>query len=508
MAAICIVVAVTLVSCGSDATAGEERTDFEVTWTQDGAYGHLLVAAPTADVREVTVWAFDSSIPGDEVVGAVVWDEATAGCCAVEFENGRLKSLDMRIPLWHPARNRLQIQLVVADDAEAGPFIVERDIQLDPAQLADSGLTEQVTYQDDDRPSWPGVNAIDSVEVTIPLGASTESCRFSSTSDWCQDGDDDGLTDSFEMLLIESTRPRLALHPDDGTLEGADELALFSSTTLMVDDGSLGGYEESGERFVFVPFVIAYERDHGSIFVTEFDDHAGDTEQVKFMWQIVDEGPDVTRLRLHSVFAGAHAVLDAEVPIADVLPGNQIGVTTDPRDMFVADDDRVLLFIELNKHGTWTRADDCELISPFSCPEFGDEYVLLSPPALNIGSPPPFFDLTPRNSVDLASPTFLDGRPFIDFLGDVPGSVHSTNFSLFDGEAVWSEAERQEDVDKFCGGRPPGDGCATQIGDHATRPWVRRVYVGDQLVQLGGGPIPMGQLADDPDEPRVVVRGR
>ncbi len=517
---------VVLSACGGDEIGGDD-SDPRITWTQQGATGHLEIDVATSDVVDVRVDVIDSSVPGDETIGARVWSESSAGCCAEEHQNGRLARLSMRIPLWNEFRNSIIVTMSFAVDVEREPFVRRLDLDLTDAALADVGAARLIESAAGGGDNGSGVHAVDGMWVEIPSPATTTSCIDGSV-DWCQDGDDDGLVDNFEMLLLHLARPHLVVDPEDkifsaapvvldengepATVGGivADDVAFFSSTIPMIDDGSLGGYQDAGRHFVYQTFAIAYEYDYGAnvLGVEGVDNHPGDTELAALLWVLEDDAAGQSRLSLHSVSARGHRGFFERDDEGDVIGLDRpvVTTTTDPRDVFVGDDGRLLLFVEPDKHGTWTRPDDCVQVSPYDCVELGDEFELLRPRAVNIGSPPPGSPWASRVAEDFSGELFRPGRPFIDSLDDVPGSLHAPTFDVFPGEAVWSDAARQKEPAKFCGGHPP-DGCASQIGDIATRAWPGRVYLGDQLVRLGEV-VPVSQPEDDPGLPRVIVLGQ
>lgn len=226
----------------------------------------------------------------------------------------------------------------------------------------------------------------------------------------CTDGDQDGLLDAFEQLVLKRFLPVLRFDEDEGLFTDTDAVlaAVGRVEPLSTDPLSLRVY-----------IMLGYSRDYGSC---GFTAHNGDSERVVLELEARDAGLSMIRAytAAHEGTATDHGSL----------------IDTDALDTLVFEEHsgvmRWIVFPSANKHATYPSIDVCEGISPLPCI---DEDCAPD----NVSNPADFDRLLPVYNAGEDNARLLDA---LDAVG-------------FPGDSAWANQP-------FCGGLG-GSGCSSAV---------------------------------------------
>jgi hypothetical protein len=230
----------------------------------------------------------------------------------------------------------------------------------------------------------------------------------------CDDDDDDGVVDVWELLALQRLRP----------IQRMDEAEqLFGDASAV--QGGVGRVTLGLDGNVRIFIMLGYSRDYGSC---GFTAHNGDSERVVMSFA-PDSGGSPGRATMVGAYTAAHE--------GTATDGSRVFTGADLDELVLGEDPwtaepRWVVFPSADKHATYATIDICESVSIIPC--FDED---CAPDGV---SDPDSYDLIP----DIVNA----GEPGVPFVTELSGIG-------FPGEQAWEDVE-------FCGGLG-GGGCSSSV---------------------------------------------
>ncbi|MEM7062639.1 MAG: calcium-binding protein [Cyanobacteria bacterium P01_B01_bin.77] len=255
------------------------------------------------------------------------------------------------------------------------------------------------------------------------LGTALESDISMWAEDLSQDLDLDGLNDEWENAAVQATAPSVIF-------TNVEKLPLYDAKVLTRVTPIQGGEQEDYKKYIVFANAIAMTEDYGTS--KGLGDHPGDVEEFQTIWEIDDES---NNLILKKVVTRGHVSRDWWInrpfPEGDIVFNRDHGTfiagpnELDEFPVEFSSDGSIKIYIEENKHGTWSsRVLHQSIDTPYAISTEDNERVE-RPVTFNVGEP------------------WLYPIPFKNEINDL-FPINSDNGSV---ERVWDDPD-----DLFCGG--------------------------------------------------------